>query len=111
MVDIDKTQTELKQKNLEISDIIDETIADYQGTGLTFYRNEWANPDNPDNWLFSDKNQDNMIFNGELRTKDYRGGRAVLKVIDPSYFDWAMDVATKIETKLGLNVTLEELYD
>lgn len=109
MVRIDRSHAERKQKNLEISQIIDEIMTDYEE--LTFFRNEYAEPSNPDNWLYSDEDRDKMVFNGELKMEHYLMRQSTLLVMDPMYFDWAMDVAEKIEERLGLDVTLKEIYD
>lgn len=110
MVTINRTYEERRQMNLKIVQIIDEAIEEWSKKGLTFFKNRYADPSDPDNWIYSNKKERNMVFNGELTTKDFVEGKAVFKVMDQKYFDWAMDVCKKTEKKLGLEVVLEELY-
>jgi len=110
MVKVDNSYKTLMDLNIKIAQIIDETIKDYSGKKLTFFKNKYADPISPDNWIFSDKKQKYMIFNGELRSTDYADKVARFKVMDKKYFDWVMSVSEKVEKKLGLEVLLEELY-
>lgn len=111
MVNVTNVFDEISQKNVDISQIIDEMIDQYKGKGLTFYKNQYADPASPDNWIFSDKDGNDMVFNGELQRKDYEKDMAKFIVMDQKYFDWALEVSEKVEDKLSLEVELETFYN
>ncbi len=108
----ENTDKKLKDINLGISKIINETIKEYSEKGLKFFKSKYETPSNPYNWIFQDKKQKKIVFNGYFRRMDLDEGVAKFKVHNKKYLDFAQNVSKKVEDRLDLkvNMTYIELY-
>jgi len=108
----ENTAKKLKDINLGISKIINETIEEYNKKGLKFFKSRYETPLDPYNWVFQDKKQKKIVFNGYFRRMDLDKGVANFKVHNKEYLDFAQNVSKKVEEGLNLKVNLIylELY-
>ena len=101
---------DIEQQNEEIARIIDETIEKYNGDSEILSRNSYPGQDSLDNKVYNDEFEQNLVFEGRLQEQDYMQGKAQFQLMDRKYFNLAVDIAQKVEAKLGLEVILDTQY-